>query len=411
MSYPLLSFINLPFQAGYESIQASKSKELFVVKRRIFEGNRYKYELQLNKGLCSLQHRVSMVTKGILLLLPFIGHITSVIMRLFSSTIFLEMPLDCTIKCSSKEKLEIAKFIYKDKLEMVNDATRMTLATILLDNEEGFHLVMTNDPKGFQKIIQQKPTYLEQIKIHLAKYILKKNPTDPNFIIHLFSSWNLPEDLQQKMIKELILQTKTSTLSHQMQAAIYHTALQYPILVQQLLINNDTNIALANVLLNNKNGVSLVIANIHQINLFQDTAFTHKIFQINPIPGQIKQHFVKQILKKDPADCKFIIHLFHSLNFNKATQEEIIKELLLQMKDSTDKMQVAIAHAVIEKHPRGPAFLANNVHLFTHTQKLGHLLVETAPGKTYVRNNITKFKISEEQKNSLLQKCITTILA
>ncbi len=213
------------------------------------------------------------------------------------------------------------------------------------------------------------------------------------------------------MIKELILQTKTSTLSHQMQAAIYHTALQYPILVQQLLINNDTNIALANVLLNNKNGVPLVIANIHQINLFQDTAFTHKIFQINPIPGQIKQHFVKQILKKDPADCKFIIHLFHSLNFNKATQEEIIKELLLQMKDSTDKMQVAIAHAVIEKHPRGPAFLANNVHLFTHTQKLGHLLVETAPGKTYVRNNITNFKISEEQKNSLLQKCITTILA
>lgn len=409
MSYPVLNSISLPFQAGCERIKASKTKELFVIKR-IFENNRYKYELQLNKGLCSLQYRVSMITKGLLLLLPFIGHITSVIMR-FSSTIFLEMPLDYTIKCSSKEKLEVAKFIYKDKLEMLNDVTRMTLATILLDNEEGFQLVMENDSQGFQKIIQQKPIYLEQVKTHLAKYILKKDPTDPNFIIHLFSSLNLDEDLQQKMIKELILQTKTSMLSHQMQAAIYYTALQYPTLVQQLLINSDTNIALADILLSNENGVSLVIDNIHQINLFQDTVFTQKIFQINPIPGQIKQHFVKQILKKDPRDCKFIINLFHSLNFNKATQEEIIKELLLQMKDSTDKMQIAIAHTVVEKHSRGPAFLTNNVHLFTHTQELGYLLIETAPGKIYVRNNIIKFKISEEQKNSLLQKCITTILA
>lgn len=408
MSYPLLNSISLPFQAGYESIKASKSKELFVIKRTF---KAHSYELQLDKKPCSLQCRVSLITKGILLLLPFIGHITIFTMRFFSSTIFLEMPLDCTIKCSSKEKLEIAKFIYRDKLERVNDTTRMTLATILLDNEEGLHLVMANDLQGFQKIIQQKPDLLEQVKTHLAKFLLKKNPKDRDFIIHLFRSLNLDEDAQQKVIKELILQTKSSSLSHQMQAAIYHTALLYPAFIQQLLTDRAINIALANILLSNENSFPLVIDNIHQIDLFQDTVFTKKIFQINPIPKQLKQHFVQQILKKYSTDCTFIIRLFDDLHFNSATQIEFIKELLLQMKDTTENIQVAIAHTVMEKYPRGPVFFVENAHFFTHTQKIADLLEETAYGKLYIRNNITKFKISEEQKNSLLQKCITTILA
>lgn len=61
MPYPLLNSISLPFQAGCESIKASQSKELFVIKR-IFEGNQFKYELQ-DKSLYSLQYRVSMVSK------------------------------------------------------------------------------------------------------------------------------------------------------------------------------------------------------------------------------------------------------------------------------------------------------------------------------------------------------------
>ena len=140
-------------------------------------------------------------------------------------------------------------------------------------------------------------------------------------------------------------------------------------------------------------------------------AFSKKLFQKNPIPEQVKQHFAEQILQQDPIDHKFIIHLFDKL-LNEPSQAEVIGELLRQMRSSTpsDQMQAAIAHTIIKKYPRGPRVLLSNINQFNHTQELADILVEMLAGKTYIANNIDKFNLLEEEKNSLLQKCITTVL-
>lgn len=237
-----------------------------------------------------------MFAKGFALCLPFIGHITSIALRCFSSSIFPEMPLDFAIKCSYEQKLAIAKQIYTDKPEEVNEAARLALANILADDVEGLDLLvahilyldLTTNKEFSLKIIQQKPEVLDQIK---------------------------------------------------------------------------------------------------------------------------SPRFAKQILKKDPKNPKFIVDLFNSLNFNKATQEAVIKKIICQIDSSTSgQMQIAIAHTIIEKHFRGPGFLLNNINQFNHTQELADLLLETSVGKTYIADNIDKFNLLEEQKNSLLQKCPTSVL-
>ena len=429
----LLSSIILPFQAGYENIitASAKPKELSVIKRT-FEDNCYKYTLQSDSSLFSWQGRMSMFIKGITLCLPFIGHITSIALRRFSFPIFPEMPLDFAVKCSLKQKLEIAKWIYTNKPEGVNEATRLALAKILADDEEGLSLVINNIDqigpirdielirkiisKGIeptQKIIEQNPEVLKQIKSHFAKQILQQDPTDHKFITTLLDSLSLNENLTKTVIKELILQTKKVKISHQMQAAIIHVLKNCAddSFIEQLLKDNDSNIALADILLSNEEGCNLVIANIVHINLLQNMAFSQKLFQKNPIPEQIKQHFAKQILQQDPIDHKFIIHLFDKL-LNEPSQAEVIRELLRKMRSYTpsDQMQAAIAHTIIKKYPIGPNFLLSNISQFNHTQELADILVEMLAGKTYIANNIDKFNLLEEEKNSLLQKCITTVL-
>lgn len=429
----LSSSIILPFQAGYENVvtASGKPRELIAIKR-IFEDNHYKYNLQSDNSLLSWQGRVSMLIKGIALCLPLIGHITSIALRSFSSSIFPEMPLDFAIKCSPKQKLEIAKLIYTTKLEATDDATRLALAKILANDEDGLNLVIDNidqlDPikdikltrkiisKGIEptkKIIQQNPEILEQIKSHFAKQILQRNPTDCKFITTLFDSLNLNEDSAKKVIKEIILQAKEVKLSHQMQAAIIHVLNNRTTddFIKQLLTDGAINIALADILLSSEKGCNLVIANISSIKLFQDTVFTRKLFQKNPIPREIKQHLAKQILETVPTDRGFIMHLFDDLQLNDPSQTEAIKELLRQIRSSSDQMQVAIAHTIMERYSRGPEFLVRNIDLFNHTQALADILIEAAPGKAYIINNIDKFNLLEEQKISLLQKYgITSVL-
>ncbi|MEK7339965.1 MAG: hypothetical protein AABZ92_04535, partial [Verrucomicrobiota bacterium] len=326
----------------------------------------------------------------------------------------------------------IAKCIYADRPEVINEATRLALANILANDEDGLNLVIDNidqlDPikdikltrkiisKGIEptkKIIQQNPEILEQIKSHFAKQILQRNPTDCKFITTLFDSLNLNEDSAKKVIKEIILQAKEVKLSHQMQAAIIHVLNNRTTddFIKQLLTDGAINIALADILLSSEKGCNLVIANISSIKLFQDTVFTRKLFQKNPIPKEIKQHLAKQILEIVPTDRGFIIHIFDHLQLNANSQTEVIKELLYQMRSSSDQMQIAIVHTIIERYSRGPAFLMSNIGLFNHTQELADILTKTSVGKTYIADNINKFNLSEEQKISLLQKYgITPVL-
>lgn len=330
----LLNTIILPFQAGCENIITAigKPRELSVIKC-IFKDNHYQYNLQSDNSLFSWQGRVSMFSKGVTLCLPFIGHITCVALRYFSSSIFLEMPLDFAIKCSSEQKLEVAKWLYISKPERVSETIRLILAKILANDEQGLNLLAAN-----------------------ILYLGLR--TDVAFSIEI---------IQKK--SEVLGQISDSQFAEQVLGLLQKASSEQKLAIATFIFAKPDD----------KKAID----------------FTQKLFQINPIPEQIKQCFAKQILQQDSGDCEFIIKWFNSLNFNQTIQEEVIKELLCQMGSSSEQMQVAIAHTIIEKCPSGPNFLLDNIVSFE---------------KAYIANNMNKFNLSEEQKNNLLEKCTTSVL-
>ena len=613
----LLNTILLPFQAGYENIitASGKPRELCVIKR-IFENNHYRYDLQLDNSLFSQWGRVSIFAKGVALCLPVIGHITSIVLRCFSSSIFPDLPLDFAMKCSPKQKLHIAKCLYRDKPENVDQATRLTLAKILAADKEGLDILLANlcyldltidpvfslkiilenpkliyqhyhdvtfaqqlfrlekmassenkliiaqhfidlpidnilgldlmeneefalaiiknnpealklvsdsefsqtilnllknaspedklaiakqfylnqpeidqydrlalaeilaadkegldillanlsyldlmaNPKFSMNIIQEKPELLDEIeryspdflkyltenfnycqfdneefalaiiqkkpevleyikathpqvaeqifakitdldlqkilndnvtnllensKSHITKQLLLKEAMDYKFIADWLGCLSNNQDLTKAFIKELISQTREVVLSDQMKLAIIHAliTLTNNDFIEDLLKDQDINTTLANILLRKEGYHKLVINNIEYLDLLQNTLFNQELFQINPIPERVKERFFTQMLEQDPADPEFIVNWFNVLNFNNITQQELIKYLFEKIGSYSEQIEIAIAHVIMKKYPRGPKFLLDN---------------------------IDKFDLSEEQRDNLLEKCTSS---
>lgn len=404
------SFITLPFKVGHENITtACMQKQLFVIKRT-FKDHAYKYEPPLHITPLSLQCRVALFAKGVILCLPIIGHIVSLALHHFSSSIFPEMPLDLEMKCSYRQKLEIVKLIYTNKPENLSNSSCIALANTLISHEDNIKLFtdyisqinLLEDPSLTRELMQKNPEAIEQIKNPLANQILNNDSTDNKFIVDLLDPLELNPVMSQEVIKELVLQTKNLSISQSMQRAIAHVVLEYDV-IKQLFSDNTLNIALAKILLIQEKNIQLVIDNISCINLLEDLSFTQILFQGVSTPKQITQHLAKQILEKQTANKNFIVNLFESINLNPTKQEEVIQAILHQMNSTDDshQIQIAIALAIVKKYRRGPVILMANIDKFTHTEELYNLLSKTTQGQGYIKNNINKFEISEEKKNGL----------
>ena len=151
--------------------------------------------------------------------------------------------------------------------------------------------------------------------------------------------------------------------------------------IEDLLKDQDINTTLANILLRKEGYHKLVINNIEYLDLLQNTLFNQELFQINPIPERVKERFFTQMLEQDPADPEFIVNWFNVLNFNNITQQELIKYLFEKIGSYSEQIEIAIAHVIMKKYPRGPKFLLDN---------------------------IDKFDLSEEQRDNLLEKCTSS---
>lgn len=347
--------------------------------------------------------------------------------------------LDLLEHFTPEQKLAAAKQFYRDKPE-IDRPDRLALAEILAADKEGLALLLANlsylgleeDTDFFLEFIQKKPKVLEHIitnpqiseqifakitdqnlreivndniinflensKSHIAEQLLQKQAMDYRFIANWLDSLRSNEDLIKVFIRELILQTRKVEPSDQMKLAIIYalTTLTNNDFIEDLLKDKKINIHLANILLRDEDSRKLVIDNIQYLDLLQNTRFSQKLFQVNPIPEQIRDCFATQILQQDPTDREFIISLFDSLNFNSGTCVEIIDELLQKMDSSSDQMQIAIAHTIKKRHPETSNFLLTKAASFTHTQEFKDFLVEIPGGQLYIKDNSSKFDLLDE---------------